>query len=171
MRRSGLEGAGHAYDNMSRLTPAMSDALARLSTGGGFATRKLYSDAEEMTFTFARPVILNGIEDIATKPDPLERSLTLELPKVEKRQLEDVLWSGFKEARPRILGALLDAVAGALKNRHQVPDLPWPRMADFARFVTAAESTLGMGIGVVRQTDGGLRRRPTFGRWDRRHSR
>jgi hypothetical protein len=36
-----------AYDNLSSLQPWLSDALCRLATGGGFATRELYSDADD----------------------------------------------------------------------------------------------------------------------------
>jgi hypothetical protein len=34
--------------------------LCRLATGGGFSTRKLYTDDEEQLFNAQRPSILNG---------------------------------------------------------------------------------------------------------------
>jgi len=34
-----------AFDNVSALPDWISDTLCRLSTGGGFATRQLYSDS------------------------------------------------------------------------------------------------------------------------------
>ncbi len=52
-----------SYDNLSRISAWLSDALCRLSSGGGFSTRELYSDAEETIFDAARPVILTGIEE------------------------------------------------------------------------------------------------------------
>ncbi len=48
----------------------------------------------------------------------------------------------FESARPRILGALLDAVVLALKRENHVHAASWPRMADFARWVVAAEPRL-----------------------------
>ncbi len=62
---------GHvlAFDNVSGLPAWISDTLCRLATGGGFAVRQLYSDQDEVLFDAARPVILNGIEDIVTRPD------------------------------------------------------------------------------------------------------
>ena len=36
-----------ALDNISTLPPWLSDALCRLSTGGGFSTRTLYENREE----------------------------------------------------------------------------------------------------------------------------
>src|SRR5207253_9109386 len=58
-----------ALDNLSHLPPWLSDALCRLSTGGGFATRELYTDSEEVIFDAQRPVILTGIEEVATRSD------------------------------------------------------------------------------------------------------
>jgi len=49
----------------------------------------------------------------------------------------------FREAHPRILGALLDGVVSAIANINSVQlDAP-PRMADFARWAVAAEQGLG----------------------------
>src|SRR5688572_9269814 len=45
-------------DNLSRLPAWLSDALCRLACGGGFGTRELYSDADEIIFDAARPVVL-----------------------------------------------------------------------------------------------------------------
>ncbi|MCP4446975.1 MAG: hypothetical protein GY811_16740 [Myxococcales bacterium] len=76
-------GASHgwalAYDNISYLPAPLSDALCRMSTGGGFATRKLYCDDEEVIFDAKRPLLLNGIEDFATRPDLLDRSIITHL--------------------------------------------------------------------------------------------
>src|SRR5207253_279153 len=48
-------------DNVSRLPDWLSDALCRLSTGAGFGTRQLYTDADESLFAAKRPILLNGI--------------------------------------------------------------------------------------------------------------
>ena len=83
-----------AYDNMSYVSPELSDALCRLSTGGGFATRTLYTDDEETILVAERPIILNGIEDVGIRSDLLDRSLIIELPRIEKgnRQTEEEFW-------------------------------------------------------------------------------
>lgn len=57
------------FDNLSGTPPWLSDALCRLSTGGGLSTRELYSNDEEALFTARRPVIINGIDDLATRAD------------------------------------------------------------------------------------------------------
>jgi hypothetical protein len=66
-----------ALDNMSRLNPALSDALCRLATGGGFGTRELYTDVDEILFDAMRPVMLNGINNPVVRGDLLERAVIL----------------------------------------------------------------------------------------------
>jgi hypothetical protein len=133
-----------AFDNLSGVRSDLSDALCTLATGGGFATRQLYTDADEKLFDAVRPIMLNGIEDVATRADLLDRAITLTLPVIpdEERRDEDELWQRFNEARPRILGALLDAVSAALRNRTGVRLASKPRMADFVVWTVAAEPSL-----------------------------
>ena len=137
---------GHvlAFDNVSGLPAWISDTLCRLATGGGFAVRQLYTDQDEVLFDAARPVILNGIEDIVTRPDLADRAvfLTLEPIPEERRRPEAELWAAFETECPRILGVLLDAVVEGL-NRLAETRLPkLPRMADFALWATACETAL-----------------------------
>src|SRR5262249_30864138 len=69
-----------AFDNLSHLPPWLSDALCRLATGGGFATRELYTNDEETIFDAMRPVVLTGIEELATRADLLHRCPAFRLP-------------------------------------------------------------------------------------------
>jgi len=137
---------GHvlAFDNVSGLPAWISDTLCRLATGGGFAVRQLYSDQDEVLFDAARPVILNGIEDIVTRPDLADRALFLTLEPIpeERRRPEQELWAAFEAERPRILGALLDAAAKGLAMLPQTRLDKLPRMADFALWATACETAL-----------------------------
>ncbi|SIN98772.1 hypothetical protein SAMN05444722_0021 [Rhodovulum sp. ES.010] len=132
------------FDNLSRIKPSMADALCRLATGGGFATRKLHSDADEVLFDATRPCILNGIPDLAERADLADRAIALTLPTISEtgRVFEQEFWERFAEAQPRILAALLDAAACALDKLDAVTLAERPRMADFARWVTAAEPAL-----------------------------
>lgn len=134
-----------AFDNLSILQPWQADALCCLATGGGFAARELYSDGEEKVFEARRPIILNGISELATRPDLQERSLVLYLPRIggKNRMAEDDFWKEFNGQRPSILGALLDTLSVAMKNLPQVQLTKLPRMADFARFGAAVERALG----------------------------
>lgn len=134
-----------ALDNLSHLEPWFSDALCRLATGGGYTARALYTDTEEIIFNVQRPVLLTGIEDLASRPDLMDRSVVLHLPAIEedKRVPEEIFWQRFEVAKPRILGALLDAASGALKHLSSICLERSPRMADFARWATAAMKAVG----------------------------
>jgi hypothetical protein len=131
-----------AFDNISNLPDWISDTLCRLATGGGFATRQLYSDQDEALFDAMRPIILNGIEDIVGRPDLADRSLFLDLKNIseEKRKSELTFWGDFERAHPRILGALLDGVAHGLRELPSTRLQKTPRMADFALWATACET-------------------------------
>ena len=146
-------------DNLSHISSWMSDALCRLSTGGGFSTRELYSDSEEVIFDAQRPVMLTAIEELATRGDLLDRSLMVTLPTIpeHQRRPEAEIWRQFTEARPRLLGVLLDAVAAGLRNLPKTTVAKLPRMADFALWATAAEAAIGMKPGEFMATYDGNR--------------
>jgi putative DNA primase/helicase len=138
-----------AFDNLSRVNGDLADALCRLSTGGGFGTRKLHTNSEEMLFDVTRPVLLNGIPDLAGRADLADRSIIIELPVIGERarRSEAELWEAFEAARPRILAGLLDAACAALAGHRAVRLERAPRMADFARWVVATEDALGWPAG------------------------
>jgi primase-polymerase (primpol)-like protein len=140
-----------ALDNLSRLPQWLSDALCRLVTGGGFATRELYSDADEILFDAQRPALATSIEEVVSSGDLLDRSLLLRLEPIpeERRRTERDLWDTWEIARPRVLGALLDAVSGGLRLLPTVSLDKMPRMADFARWAEAVGRGLGWKPGAA----------------------
>ena len=146
------------FDNLSWLKNETSDALCRLATGGGLGTRRLYTDDEESTFYAKRPIIVNGIEEVATRGDLLSRSIVLALPTLDNPRDERSLDAEFEAAWPSILGSLLDAVSTALANWGSTRLEHSPRMADFARWVEAAAPALGWQPGEFLDLDPGNRR-------------
>ena len=132
-------------DNLSSLPVWLSDALCRLSTGGGLGTRQLYSDADESLFDVQRPVILNGITSLADRGDLQDRCIPITLPVIDEdvRRTEGDFWQDFAQAHPAILGGLLDVVSGALRQLPAVKLDRLPRMADFAKRAVAAEKGQG----------------------------
>jgi hypothetical protein len=141
------------FDNLSSIPPWLSDGMCRLSTGGGLSKRELYSDGDEIIFDATRPQMFNGITDVATRPDLLDRSVIVTLTPIDEtqRRPEDELWREFEAARPRILGALLDALAHGLANLEHVRLTRLPRMADFAKWLVACERGLGWMPGTFMQ--------------------
>lgn len=134
-----------ALDNISRIDPILSDSLCRLATGSGFAVRKKYTDAEESLFEGARPIILNGIPSFIDRADLNERAQVIHLASIseEARRPEDEIEADWKLVRPRVLGALCDALSSGLKRIDSVRLTRFGRMADFEKWMTAAELGLG----------------------------
>ena len=132
------------FDNISNLRPWLSDNFCRLATGGGFAVRKNYTDDQEMLFESVNPILLNGIDGVVSRGDLLDRCVVIYLPVIpdQNRKPEKQYWSDFEKAKGRIFGALLKAVTMALKRFDKVKLTEVPRMADFAKWVTAAERAL-----------------------------
>lgn len=133
-----------AFDNLSRIKEWLSDALCRIATGGGYAARQLYTDGEEVIYSDRRPILLTSIEDVATRGDLADRTITVTLPLLPERlrRTEDDLDRVMQRIRPAVLGDLLDAVSAGLRNRATVQLDVLPRMADFATWVVAAEPAL-----------------------------
>ena len=129
------------FDNVSGLPPWLSDTMCRLSSGGGFSVRTLYSNNDEVLFDAARPSILNGIGDVITRPDLADRALFITLKPIseKKRRSDRELLAAFEKKRPRILGTLLDALVVGLGRLPAVRLPELPRMADFAVWATACE--------------------------------
>jgi hypothetical protein len=134
-----------ALDNMTTIPAWLSDALCRLATGGGFSTRKLYTDDDQILFDAMRPVVVNGIGDVITRPDLLDRALIINLPPIQKkdRRPEKVLEAELEAVKPGILGAIFDAVVAGLAGQDEVKLGGLPRMADFARWGVSTEVALG----------------------------
>ena len=139
------------FDNLSGVSGWLSDAVCRLATGGGFSTRTLYSNDDETIFDATRPVLLNGIDVNISRGDLLDRSIILSLPAIadSSRCTEAELCIRFESVRAAVLGALCTAVSCALRRMPEVTLPSLPRMADFAKWVTAAEPALGWPDGTM----------------------
>lgn len=133
-----------AFDNLSRVKSAISDALCRVSTGGGFSHRSLYTNDDEKIFAYQRPIILNGISDYITRNDLIDRTMMIELTPIseKKRKTESRIYSDLAKDVPYILGGLFDAISTALRRVGKTSLEKMPRLADFAIWVQAAEPAL-----------------------------
>ena len=130
------------YDNISRIPDWLSDAFCRISTGGGYAARTLYTDTEETIFSAVRPIVLNGITNFLERPDLAERALMIDLQRVKRYRKESTIMAAVDGVRPVVLGALLDAMVIGLRNQRTVKLTHPPRLADFAEWIVAAEPAL-----------------------------
>jgi hypothetical protein len=145
-----IQQASHNYflplDNLSPINRSFSDLLCRVVTGEGFSKRELFSDDDDVIYSFQRLLGMNGINLPIDKPDILDRSLIISLQPPQHYEDEQALFARFEAARPRLLGSLFDVIARTLKQRQDSPmleGLEQYRMAGFAQFGTAAAEVLG----------------------------
>lgn len=133
------------YDNVTSLPEWLSDALCRAVTGEGHSKRELYSDDDDVIYSFRCCVGLNGINIAAQKADLLDRSILFNLERIppEKRQAERTFWERFEQARPLILGGIFDALSKAIVIQKILTLSSLPRMADFTIWGCAAAEALG----------------------------
>jgi len=148
-----IQAADHSWavclDNLSHVPGWLSDAICRAVTGEGFSKRALYTDGDDVIVSFRRVILLTGIEVVAGRADLLDRSILFGLEPIgpDARRSETEVLAEFEAARPAILGALLSAVSGALRELPNVHLTALPRMADFARVGVAVERALGWPAG------------------------
>lgn len=136
-----------AFDNIDGISAEKSDLLCMACTGATFSKRTLYTDEEETLLSLKRCVTLNGINIVVTRPDLLDRSIILELERINssERKEESVIWQRFNHDMPEIIGAVLTALSKAMAIYPTVKLDDFPRMADFTRWGYAIAEALGLG--------------------------
>jgi hypothetical protein len=151
-RRDFLQKAAHCYilllDNQNSLPEWFQDTLCRLVTGESDSKRVLYTDEEDLVWSMQRAVLLNGINPPTDRGDVQDRTLPIELERLEarRRMAEDDFWMQFSLKQPELLGAVFDALSGALRERHTVKLAERPRLADWGLYAAALYESQGWGI-------------------------
>ncbi|GGY40169.1 ATP-binding protein [Streptomyces djakartensis] len=132
-----------ALDNLSHMTPDLSDAMCCIVTGAENVKRALYTDGDVVRARYRRPMLLTGIDVGVIRPDLAERLLPLRLERPRVRRTEAELWAEYAEALPVILGSLLDLTVKVRAAEAETPtDL---RMADFAHLCAQLDAATGLG--------------------------
>ena len=111
----------------------------RIATKTTFATRELYSNGNEVGLSVTRPIILNGIPNLNSRSDLVDRMVQVRLLPIDRthRLDDDTYWHRVRAAMPEILGALYNTVAHALVE-YELTELPYAhRMANFMRWAVA----------------------------------
>lgn len=128
-------------DNVSTLGN-LSDALCRLSTGGGLRKRALYTDHDVVALDAKRPIIVAGIDPTIYQQDLIERVVRVELTKPARYLNDQQFDAMLTEKLPRFTGALLDLLSKAIAMVHTVEDGD-SRFSTFARLGECAAVILG----------------------------
>lgn len=137
------------YDNVSYISPQVSDILCRAVTGSGNSKRELYTTDEDFIYQFKRCIGINGINIVTTRPDLADRSLMLKVERIpeKKRRKEEIIKEEFKRLSPFVLGYIFEMLVKVLKYKEEHKDeailLNFPRMADFAEWCEISSRCMG----------------------------
>ncbi|MCX7411269.1 MAG: hypothetical protein NTZ32_24595 [Planctomycetales bacterium] len=132
------------FENVSSFKRREADMFCRAVTGNGVERRKLYTDSDQVLYSFRRPIIINGIDTPSTRPDFLDRCLILNCRRMQQFTTLEKLDQEFEAARPKLFGAMLDLLVKTLAVLPTTPSATEFRMADFARFGRAVALAQGL---------------------------
>lgn len=142
------------YDNASYISKKMSDELCRVLTGGTYIRRKHYTNGQPYILRAMNPVIFTSIRHVIQRSDLLSRTISVHpepIPPASLRSPSE-LQEAFDAAHPRLLGALLRALAAGLAGKSAVvPTSDFPRFVEAAKVAIAAEAELGLAPGTMQQ--------------------
>lgn len=131
-----------AFENRSSLSNDGSDWLAMLATGAEDGRRANYTDSDRVIFAARRPILINGIVNVITRPDLADRAIVITLRPIpeDKRRPEAEILKQFETDAPHIMAGLLELISFGLRCRGSVTASALPRMADFAMWGLAIET-------------------------------
>ena len=139
------------FDNLSGINASMSDTLCKISTGCGIAGRKYYTNDEEYFIEVTRPIVINGIDELTSRPDLADRSIVLYLEKLTEadRKSSSQMTELFMSDLPYIFGCLCDALSTVIQKRSEVHLNRKPRMVDFCITTCAGLQAFGYSVNEV----------------------
>jgi hypothetical protein len=133
-----------SFDNVTEIPAWLSNSLCKGVTGDAVLQRALHSDEDITVFAFQRVIAMTTIalrHDLAG--DLADRMLLVEPEVLDRRLTETEVRAARDAALPAALGAVLDLVAGVLRELPHVTAGSLPRMADFARVLAALDTVTG----------------------------
>jgi hypothetical protein len=109
------------FDNLSWISDEQSNTLCRAVTGAGDFKRALFEDDLDVIYAYRRIIGLNGITNVATRPDLLERGLIIMLGDISKQQRDLLrrLRRKYLALKPKVLAFLLDVVSEVMAEREK----------------------------------------------------
>ena len=132
------------FDNLSKITDNQSDDLCKVCTGGSLTVRRLYTNNDEEVYHICRPVLISGIPRLIHRADLNDRSIILTVKRIpeKKRKTQAELDACFNDAKPKILGAIFNVLADAIKKYPLIEPKEHPRSADWYRLACSIAASL-----------------------------
>lgn len=135
------------FENVSHLTPGVQDALCTVATGGGYATRTLFTDKDETVIEVKRQVMINSISNVITAQDLADRAIAIECLRIETYREEAEVTAAWEAEKSSIMGGLVDLFVKILAILPTVKLVNPGRMADFTRLGEAMMQAQGSPAG------------------------
>lgn len=132
-----------SMDNMSGLSKKAQDTLCRMCTGGGFSIRKRHTTRGQESWGIKRPVIINGIGSLVTQDDLAQRTVSVELVKLESNKQREQLEREWEQEFPAIVGGLYDLLSQSLAILPTIPNDGTTRQGEFVALGVAVVKALG----------------------------
>ncbi len=136
-----------SFDNVTKISPEISDILCRAITGSSNSKRELYTNANETIFSFRRKIVLNGIVPTLDYPDLQERIIAYRRYSLDdtERLTEQEYQQQFDVLLPNVLGKIFQTIQKAMDLYEQVKKevKSKSRLADFEIWGEAISRALG----------------------------
>ncbi len=135
------------FDNVDgkEITPEVSNAICRITSGQAFARRALYTNDDDVIFKGQRPVMLNGIGKLAEREDLLDRCLIFNMGRIpdDQRKTEAEIFTKLKEIKPYLLHEIFMILSRVLSIYPSVELATSHRLADFDQLGYAICEAMG----------------------------
>ncbi|MBQ6380361.1 MAG: hypothetical protein IJJ41_02005 [Clostridia bacterium] len=123
-------------DNISSINTETSDCLCRAVTGAATQKRKLHTNGEDYIFKYQKCIGINGISQVANKPDLIDRSIIIEMEPIKPEERKELtqLTKEFESDIPIILAGVFETLSKAKEIFNTVEIKSFERMADFEKW-------------------------------------
>lgn len=148
------------FDNVSKITPEMSDNICRAVTGITTKKRIHYSNTKLLRLYVKQCIVINGIEIAALKEDLISRCVFFKVEKQNNlyRSNENLLFEFIKN-KPFYLEKIFNIISRAKCEFENLDYNPKTRMADYEKYCYAIAKAMGAEKAYIKQFNNMLNRK------------
>lgn len=123
------------FDNIDgrEVSPEISNALCRITSGQSFMRRTMFEDDGDTIFEGQRPIIMNGIGRLVEREDILDRSIIISMKRIpeDRRKTEASIFARFAGMKPYLLHEIFTTLSKVITILPTVNIKRHHRLADF----------------------------------------
>jgi hypothetical protein len=135
------------FDNVTRIPARISDRICGAVTGTAMEKRRLYTDGDAYVLQVQVQPVMTAINIPRAQADLYDRAVLFVLDRIpeENYRPREEIFAEVDKVRPRVLGAMLDVLARAMRIKDRIDVPSSTRMADFAHWGAAVAEVIGVG--------------------------